>query len=234
MDTSFPRGGVALLDGERLVLQSPFEGAEGHVSLLPRTLDRLLAEAGWELKRLDRIGVTLGPGSFSGVRIALGVAKGISLACGVPVAGFSTLEVVAGAAPESEWVAAILDARRGEVYAALYEHVHGQASQLRMAPGVWDPAEWVAELARWQARSGEPVGLTGDGLGVYRSLFQPLLAAGRCHLVESAFWPLDVVRLGRMTAGRPADSLGPVAALEPLYVRRADAKEPSGGGSIAS
>ncbi|MBF0341758.1 MAG: tRNA (adenosine(37)-N6)-threonylcarbamoyltransferase complex dimerization subunit type 1 TsaB [Magnetococcales bacterium] len=224
MDTSFTRGGVALLDGERPVAVADFAGAEGHVALLPRTLDGLLRESGWRLGDVERIGVTLGPGTFSGARIALGLAKGIHVALGTPVAGFSTLEVVAAGSGVTGDVAAILDARRGEVYAAIFSIDGNRPPEMLLAPGVWEPERLMEDLKGWRHRTGAGFFLTGDGLGVYGERFQPLLDQ-ECRPVESSVWPLDVVLLGRLTARLAGGAWPLVEALEPLYIRRADAKE---------
>ncbi|MEO5346389.1 MAG: tRNA (adenosine(37)-N6)-threonylcarbamoyltransferase complex dimerization subunit type 1 TsaB [Magnetococcus sp. YQC-9] len=226
MDSCFPRGGVALLDGERLVARDGFEGPEGHVALLPQAVERLLAESGWSLAELERIAVTLGPGSFSGARIALGVAKGMASGIGLEVVGFSTLEVVAAGSNCDGSVAALLDARRGEVYAAFYEIQLGQTPRLRSELLVCDPETLIGQLRSWQASIDAPLHLTGNALGVYGERLQNLAEAG-CRMAEEAFWPLNVALLGRLAARLGRGVRMPVEALEPVYVRKADAKEPA-------
>ncbi|MBF0626837.1 MAG: tRNA (adenosine(37)-N6)-threonylcarbamoyltransferase complex dimerization subunit type 1 TsaB [Magnetococcales bacterium] len=227
MDSSFAQGGVALLDGEQVVARSDFAGSEGHVALLPRRVDQLLAQSGWHPREVERIGVTLGPGSFSGARIALGLAKGLALAFGAPVFGWTTLEVVAAGAGCTGAVAAVLDARRGEVYAGIYEMRIGCDPVERLAPGVWEPGALVERLIAWQQEHGpEPLHLTGDGLAVWGERFLTL-GDHPIKPVAPESWPLDVVQLGRMTARHAAAPRMPIEALEPVYVRKADAKEPA-------
>ncbi|MBF0190397.1 MAG: tRNA (adenosine(37)-N6)-threonylcarbamoyltransferase complex dimerization subunit type 1 TsaB [Magnetococcales bacterium] len=233
MDSSFSRGGVALLDGERVVARSAFEGEEGHVAMLPRELERLMRSSGWRMAEVERIAVTLGPGTFSGARIALGMAKGFALALGTPVVGFSTLEVVAAGAAESGWVATLLDARRGEVYAAVHEIRSCSDPVVRLAPGVWDPDGLAEALSRLREPFGARLTLTGNGLLAYVDRFQSLLDDG-CELADPERWSLDVTLLGKMafwsSLRASSHGLRPVEALEPMYLRRADAKEPQGTG----
>ncbi|MBF0271774.1 MAG: tRNA (adenosine(37)-N6)-threonylcarbamoyltransferase complex dimerization subunit type 1 TsaB [Magnetococcales bacterium] len=229
MDSSFSRGGVALLDGERVVAQGGFEGPEGHVAMLPMELDRLMHSCGWRVADVERFAVTLGPGTFSGARIALGMAKGFALALGTPVVGFSTLEVVAAGAGEPGWIVTILDARRGEVYAAVYESHSYPDPVVRLAPGVWNPEELARELLGLREQSGTRLCLTGNGLFMYADRFQPLLDHG-CEMVNPERWSLDVALLGKMAGRVNREALLPVEALEPQYLRRADAKEPAGAG----
>ncbi|MBF0613741.1 MAG: tRNA (adenosine(37)-N6)-threonylcarbamoyltransferase complex dimerization subunit type 1 TsaB [Magnetococcales bacterium] len=227
MDTSGAHGAVALLEGERVVMASGFTGQAGHVVGLPLTLERLLKEVGWRTGDLNRLAVTLGPGSFSGVRMALGVAKGLAVVHGMPVVGFSTLEVVAAGAGVEGDVAAVLDARRGEVYAAVYTLATGHPPGVQMVPGVWDPGRLAAALQAWKARSGVSLTLVGDGLSVYPELLQRLVDR-QCQAADPAAWPLDVRLLGRMAARWGHDREPCATLLEPLYVRHADAKEPGG------
>ncbi|MBF0417038.1 MAG: tRNA (adenosine(37)-N6)-threonylcarbamoyltransferase complex dimerization subunit type 1 TsaB [Magnetococcales bacterium] len=225
MDSCFPRGGAALLDGGRVVGKLEFEGPEGHVALLPQAIERLMGDAGWRMVDLERLAVTLGPGSFSGARIALGMAKGMALALGLPVAGFSTLEVVARAANCTGWVAATLDARRGEVYAALYE-IQEQQPKLRSDLLVCDPETMMEHLCAWKTRYGVPLHLIGNALEVHGERWRALEKEG-IRLLPTAFWSLDVAHLGAMADRLPVQEIGLLESLEPVYVRKADAKEPS-------
>lgn len=100
--------------------------------LVPMVMD-LLAEAGLTLGQLDGLAYGMGPGSFTGLRIACGVAQGLALGAGLPVLGVSTLEALAEeahAATGADRVLACLDARMHEVYAGLYQQ---------------DPQGWIAQ-----------------------------------------------------------------------------------------
>ncbi len=123
LDTSTEYCSVALwLDGavtERCVL-----AGQKHSELLMPMLDALLKEAGVRLAQLDGIAFGMGPGSFTGVRIACGVTQGLALGANLPVAGICTLEALAEGSDKSRVIAA-LDARMGELYHAAYEKHDG-------------------------------------------------------------------------------------------------------------
>jgi tRNA threonylcarbamoyladenosine biosynthesis protein TsaB len=95
-----------------------------HSEVLMEMLDALLKEAGVTVKQVDGIAFGKGPGSFTGVRIACGVAQGLALGANLPVVGICTLEAVAETSGR-EKVLAVLDARMGELYLAAYEKQDG-------------------------------------------------------------------------------------------------------------
>lgn len=109
-----------------------------HAELALPWAEQLLAEAGLVRRQLDAIAVGRGPGAFTGVRLAIGIAQGIALALDLPVVPVSTLRALALRAPAgAEKVLACIDARMGEVYAATYA---------RQA-GAWQPLSEEAVLA---------------------------------------------------------------------------------------
>jgi tRNA threonylcarbamoyladenosine biosynthesis protein TsaB len=107
-DTATDAATSALVDGEEVL----GERTSRAVTVL-EDLDALLRQAGAHTRELDGLAVGIGPGSFTGVRIGLATARGLSLALGVPVAGVSTLEALAAGAPGA---VPVIDARRGEVF----------------------------------------------------------------------------------------------------------------------
>ncbi len=228
MDTTFAQGSVALLLEQQVVAYSYFSGEGGHIDQLPVETARLLAEAGWCGQDLDLLAVTVGPGSFTGSRIALALAKGFSLAVGVPVIGVSTLELlVASVAAKTSCkrVAALLDARRQEVYAALYESHSGNALVELLPPSVWDPVFLAQELADHWSTPDEKIVLVGNGLAPYGQIFQQ--SVNQSFVMSDArFWQLDARQLGLLALQRMNHSNGlSIEGLEPLYLRRADARK---------
>jgi len=114
-DTSAAHCAAALLRGSDVLAARVEEMGKGQVERLMPLLEELLAEAGLGWSDLSVIGVGIGPGNFTGVRISVSAARGLALGLGIPAIGVSTLEALAEGAPRP--VAVVLDARRGEAYA---------------------------------------------------------------------------------------------------------------------
>ena len=123
IETSSRRGSVALAENGRIVVASPHEGPASHAERILPMVDRLMAEAGYQPSSLDRVAVGVGPGSFTGLRVGIALAQGIALGADVPVFGVGSLAAMAHAVPTSltGLRCPLLDARRGEVFAAIYD-----------------------------------------------------------------------------------------------------------------
>lgn len=175
----------------------------GHQERLAPLVHDLMAEAGLAFTDLDRIGVTVGPGSFTGLRVGLAFAKGLSLALGVPCVGVGTLEALAGSQPAG-LTAAVVDARR--------ERVHLQLFEDGVSLGTPEHLAIADALIRVDVTSaGGPVRLAGPGAALLAG------AAGAELVVVAAPDPVVVARLtGSVSepSGRPS----------PLYLREPDAR----------
>ncbi len=193
-----------------------------HCAGLPDAVDELLATAGLRIGDLKGIGVTLGPGSFTGLRVGLSYAKGVARAAGIPLAGIPTLDAMALTAgsdlPCGALVCPVLDARRGEVYAALYRF---SADALERETD--DLALTIAELAELingrailigEAKAGEV-----QTLATAKGYHTSLLGAAELYRTGSLVAVLAAARIARNRAGDE------VAALEPRYVRAPGASE---------
>ncbi|HJL46555.1 MAG TPA: tRNA (adenosine(37)-N6)-threonylcarbamoyltransferase complex dimerization subunit type 1 TsaB, partial [Polyangiaceae bacterium LLY-WYZ-15_(1-7)] len=119
-ESSTRRCSAALLEGEAVRATREERGQPGDL-LLPFA-EALLGELGWEASTLDALAVGIGPGSFTGTRVGVAAAKGLALALGVPLLGVGSLRAMARAAApgEGEAVAPVVNAGRGEVFAAIY------------------------------------------------------------------------------------------------------------------
>ncbi|HYE91367.1 MAG TPA: tRNA (adenosine(37)-N6)-threonylcarbamoyltransferase complex dimerization subunit type 1 TsaB [Terriglobales bacterium] len=162
VDTSTMAGGVAVLDGERVIGESLLDVRTTHSERLMLAVDRALGDAGWAPASLDGFAVAVGPGSFTGLRIGLAAVKGLAFALGRPIAAVPTLDAMAAGLPfASQPVCAVLDARRDEVYASLYRwdgrDMRREWDYLALSP---------AALAE---RLTEPVVGVGDGAALVRS-----------------------------------------------------------------
>ena len=209
-DTSTQWLSVACGDGNTWATRAEMAGQAHSERLLP-LIDSVLTEAGWSLADLDAIVFGAGPGSFTGVRIACGVAQGLALGADRPLIAVPTLEALAQAAWRihgATCVFACLDARMREVYVAGYERA-GDRWATRLAPAVLAPAAVALpeDAGPWFA--------AGDGLLAYPELASALhLSASDPTIVPDAR-DIAALALPRLAAGEAVDA----AHALPLYVR---------------
>jgi tRNA threonylcarbamoyladenosine biosynthesis protein TsaB len=211
---------VALLRGEQLVGEEQAgEGRSGAEGLLP-ALEGLLARAQLAAADLDAFAVSIGPGSFTGLRVGVATLKGLAFGADRPVAAVPTLAALACSAPAGEGpVVAMLDARRGEVYAASWR-VPGPAREPEPA-GLPEGVYGVEELARSLPRRCR---LVGDGVAVCGEALRAALGAG-VLLHPPPHGRPRARDVGWLGARRLARGQAVVAAdLVPRYLRRAAAE----------
>jgi tRNA threonylcarbamoyladenosine biosynthesis protein TsaB len=211
IDTSTETCAVALGDGLAWDERSLAAGHR-HSELLLPMIRSLLDHHGTTLEQLDGLAFGAGPGAFTGLRIACGVAQGLALGAGLPVIGVSTLEALAETARQrysAGKVIAALDARAQEVYAAAYRH-DGVRWHEAVAPAVIGPAAvTLPDGGGWTG--------VGSGFAAYPALRE------RCHPVlascEPALFP-SATAIGTLALPRLADGEG-VAARDaaPIYLR---------------
>jgi len=210
VETSSLAGGVALLDDDRLVAEYLLDVSVTHSERLLSAVDRVLGDARWTPRELTGLAVAVGPGSFTGLRIAISTVKGLALALGVPIAAVPTLDAMAAALPWAALpVCPVLDARKGEVYASCYRWDGGAMRR------EWDYlALTPAALA---ARLTEPVLVVGDGAAAVRSPYARVAPPPRRLPSPACVGALGLERLRR---GETVTA----AALAPLYLRPSEAE----------
>lgn len=198
-----------------------------HSRLLPLLIEEVLAEAEVELRALDGICVGLGPGAFTGLRIALSTGKGLSWATRIPLAGASSLEAMALAAarlvPGAAAVVPLLDARKQEVYAGFYRPAAGGVEPLGDGPTevVAPPAAVAERLARLQG----PIVLLGEGYFAYRTLFDEATEGLRHPQVEGLPETPPAAEVAELAArGLAPWTRESVFGLEPHYLRPSEAE----------
>jgi len=169
LDTSTSFGSIALLHGEALILQTQALPCKSHVEKLFPTIQQLLHEAQVELRDIGGIAVGVGPGSFTGLRVGIAAALGLSFALQIPIAGISTLRALAESARASgKTVASIIDARRREVFCATYQF--GSDCQQILPEQALTPQACAQQLA---LLTEKPI-LVGDGVEVVQAELQKL------------------------------------------------------------
>jgi len=213
VDTTTSRGSAAVAGPEGILAEARVTTADGHSRWLLPAVSVLLQGLGLDARDVDAFAVTVGPGSFTGLRVGLGSIQGLAMAAGRPCVGLSTLDVLAAAAAGSAvTIVALLDAFRGEVYAGVYDgegRLRGDrcvGPLTRVLEGLPSGTAFVGEIdapGREAIRSGVP--------GAVFPLTEAFLAG-----------PLAVRALRMAKAG---DTVPP-SALRPLYLRSADIRAP--------
>ncbi len=220
LDTSTPSGSVCLLDRDKVIAGRLFDPGIRHCQRLFVEIDELYKLSGYEVANTDAVAATIGPGSFTGLRIGLAAAKGICFAADKPLVTVSTLEVLASRLPFSLYpVCAMIDARKDQVYAATYDMSEDYPVELS-APRAVEPDILIGELA------GGPVICTGNGAHVFANLLaeNPLAKRSPLHCSGMDASATGWLAIRKIDAGLFAD----VNSVEPLYLRAPDAQAPRG------
>jgi len=209
VDTCLDACSAALWDEGRVVAALSEPMSRGHQERLAPQVAELMAQAGCAFAELDRIAVTVGPGSFTGLRVGLAFAKGLALALGIPCIGVGVLEALARGSGSRGFAAACLDAKRGQVYLQIL--IDGRPV---MAPDVLPVEIAAARLAElWP---GGTARLVGSGA--------PLLASVLAEAVVLTPPAPDPGAVAEIAAAARAPFPPPRA----LYLRPPDAKLPGG------
>jgi tRNA threonylcarbamoyladenosine biosynthesis protein TsaB len=217
IDTSSSAGSVALSRGETLLGEILLNITSTHSDRLLLVVRQLLRDAGVELGQIDAFGVVVGPGSFTGLRVGVATVKGLAMATAKPAVGVSSLRALAMQAPFAPYpVCTLLDARKKEVYAALFQWEHGRAVPMGK--------ERVVSPETLLDGMPSEVLFIGGGSEVYRSLIVRRLGRG----AHFAPWPLHPLRASSAAALvldelRQGKTLTP-PALNPVYIRASEAE----------
>jgi tRNA threonylcarbamoyladenosine biosynthesis protein TsaB len=227
VDTSTPLGSVALVDGGRVVAERERSGQQAHGEALLVMIDEALASARWTPRSVERWGVGVGPGSFTGVRVGIATVAGVAMATGADVVGVSSLDAVAEAIDakngDVDAVVSVLTALKGEVFV---QAVGAQGAVL-LAPthvAIADAGPLLAEVARraGAGRDRARLAICGEGAGLVDLARVRDAAEVALHVAP----PHDVPRAAPIA--RLAQARAPAASPpEPLYVRPPDLTLPA-------
>ena len=198
-----------MADAEGVVAEARVVTAEGHSRWLLPAVEALLGGLGLDASDLDAFAVTIGPGSFTGLRVGLGSVQGLAVASGRPCVGLPTLDVVARAGVGAAGtIVAVLDAFRGEVYSAVYDGGARLLGERTVGP-------LAAVLEGLPAATAFVGDIDARGREAIRSAVPGAVFPGTERFLAS---PLAALALPLAAAGATV----PPSALRPLYLRGAD------------
>ncbi|OFV88917.1 MAG: tRNA (adenosine(37)-N6)-threonylcarbamoyltransferase complex dimerization subunit type 1 TsaB [Acidobacteria bacterium RBG_16_68_9] len=217
IDTATWTASVGVVADDALLAERSLPASTSHAVSLLSLVGETLEAAGTTLRDLDLLAVSIGPGSFTGLRIGLSVTKGLALATGIPIVGVPTLEALAYAlGPREGLVCPLLDARKQEVYAATFRW-RGRRLECVRAATVLPPGVLAEQLI-------PPCTVAGDGVDAYGAVFHDRWG-DQVELLPSSV----AVPRGSVVAALGAERFARVgsdhtAGLEPAYVRPSEAE----------
>jgi tRNA threonylcarbamoyladenosine biosynthesis protein TsaB len=216
IETSGSIGSIALAEGPVVIAEEQFPHGLKHAAEIVPMIDRLCRERGWLPRDLEHLYVSAGPGSFTGLRIGITLAKTLALATGVKIAAVPSVRVLAENAPAAaSHLLIVLDAKRDQIFTARFER-QGET---------WvecEPAH-LDSLAAMIERSPRPVYLLGEGIP-YHEKFIPKGAG--VIITASQSWRARagaVMAIGGMLAD--AGEFADPDLLTPIYIRKPEAQE---------
>ena len=230
VETATSLQSVALLDGASVVASATADASQSHARHLVPLIDRLFEPSGWTLTELDGLAVSIGPGSFTGLRVGLATMLGFRSVSGLPIVAVPTLEGLCwNMRMADRTICSVLRSRPGEVYWAQYRW----DSSGRLEPF---GAEQVGPLETLVQNLVGATIVVGEGWQMNRDQFRRLLGPGATNVIEA---PADKMGASAVSIGLAGLEMlrdGRVAgrSIAPRYVQRAEAEivwERRSGGS---
>jgi tRNA threonylcarbamoyladenosine biosynthesis protein TsaB len=219
IETATKTIGLALLEEEKLLAELYLDLGRHHAEILFPALDQLFRIAGQGLERIDLLACSVGPGSFTGVRIGVSSIKGLALATGKPVVGVSTLEALAmNAGNVGQGICPMLDARKDQVYCGLYRAGKDGLPEPVMRERLADVDAWLGAMV------SEEILFLGDGALRYEERIRERFS-GRYRLGQGAQHhprpsAVGLIARSRYREGKISDPL----TLAPQYLRLSEAE----------
>ncbi len=233
VETSGRLGSVAIAVGRRILTETTFSGPMRHSSEVFPAICSLLNRFGRKPRDIEHIYISVGPGSFTGLRIAVSIAKTMHLANKAKIVAVDTLDVIAANADDYlrqektrvEQIAVILDAKRSQFYIAVYQHTSDEqrtASNAIWKKSIPDSLMTASQFLDRFAGKAKPVWLLGEGLVYYSDKFK----AEGVRFLDEQYWAPRAEKVHLLgwkmaSAGQFADPV----TLQPRYLRKPEAEE---------
>ncbi|SFC55527.1 tRNA threonylcarbamoyladenosine biosynthesis protein TsaB [Alkalibacterium subtropicum] len=218
IDTSNQLMSVALIDDDRLIIERTVNVKRNHSIQLMPAIEEMMKEAEWRPKDLTRIVVAKGPGSYTGVRIGVTVAKTLAFSLGIELVGVSSLEVLAanGSQIEGSYCVPVFDARRGNIYTGLYQYQNGKLVQVEKDTHI-SAVQWAVYLKQLEG----PVQLLGEDRLKHSDSFTKECGEQLIDLPTSRHYARASVLAERGKIRKPENK----HLFEPEYLKLAEAEQ---------
>ena len=217
VDTATKSCSVAVIDEDSLLAESTTVTDQTHTRHLLNIIDTVIGKAGLKITQLDGFAVSIGPGSFTGLRIGISSIKGLAFSLNKPVVGVSSLETLAFQCKQSPYlICSVIDARKQEVYFCRYRDVKGGLKK-EGPDRVAAPTEAVRGIR-------EPCLFVGNGAKLYQELIVTELGE-LAHFAAEIQHTIQASAIARLSLFRfKRQETDDVRLLVPHYIRKSDAE----------
>ncbi len=220
IDTSTRISSLAIIENEEIVVELNINSNYKKTSsILVLAIQDLLKRVDWKLDELDGLAVSLGPGSFTGLRVGLGVVKGLSYATSLPVVGVNSLDVLAYSWKEAPFlICPLLECKKGELFYGVFKYLHGLEKIIDYK------CESLDRLLMKISVLKEKILIIGERIENYRTQIEKELSQKVILIETSPYFPggANVARLGleRLKKGEKDD----IFTMIPFYLRKSQAE----------
>jgi tRNA threonylcarbamoyladenosine biosynthesis protein TsaB len=216
IETSGRLGSIAIVDGSAVVAEETFPHGLKHAADILPIIDRLIRARGWSPTDVEHLYISAGPGSFTGLRIAVTLAKTMAMATGVKLIAVPTMRVLASNAPAgARHLILVLDAKRDQIFTARFEREAGEWIERE--------SQRLDSLQAMLARSPRPVYLLGEGIPYHQKFIpdDPGVIASPEEAWRARAAAVAELGMKMADAGQFADPF----QLAPVYLRKPEAEE---------
>jgi len=226
LETATMAGSIAIVDDDRLIGEVKVNVKVAHAERLMASIDWLLKASGVSIKEIDAFGISIGPGSFTGLRIGLSTIKGFSYSINKPIVPVSTLDAFARTIPFCTYfICPMLDARKNEVYTGLYKWGKELCEKVISETAI-KPANFLRDVKKFYNLKGikEPTVFMGDGAKIYKKIISDTLQTNAIFAPASKMSPsassVAEIAIEKLKEGLFPDSV----SLTPFYIRKSEAE----------
>lgn len=217
VDTSTMTAGIGIVEGDEILVEVKFSIKITYSEILLSCIDQALKNIGLKIEDIDGLAISIGPGSFTGLRIGLSTLKGLCLATGKPLASVPSLDALACLSLYCQYpMVTMLDAKKNQVYAAIYETKNGELKRLT--------DYLVLDVEDLVKRISQRTLFVGPGAKFYQKVLIEFLGETAHFSLGEQSLPsgATVALLGskKLISGQVED----IANLEPLYLRKSEAE----------